>query len=416
MRLISIFISLIISLQAAKVVETRWLEGQVFSKYLEDRKVPLSLMNSIDDSDKQFLSEIQIGMKFFELFDESGQLLQALIPIGEEMQIQIARDKSSGKYSFDIIPIEFSKDEYKVVTQIETNPHDDIIKATNNRILANKINSFLKEQVDCRKLKKSDTLAIIYAQKKRLGKPFGSTDLKIAMIETGGKKRFIYADEEGVPFTKTVKKITYDSKGNRVTAAQIRKIKASYIFGMPLRHIRISSRFTYKRWHPILHRYRPHLGVDFAARRGTPLLAVNKGKVIFAGWKGGYGKVVKIRHRSGYVSLYAHQSRIKVKRGQSVKKGQIIGYVGSTGRSTGPHLHFGLYKRGKVINPLKVLKKSSGKIASFITKRIEIKGAKEKRAKIMKMLKHPPINYKWEYFKLNYTLINEKKHYTKVKS
>ena len=415
MKLLFIFISLVISLQAARVVETRWLEGQVFSKYLEDRKVPVSLMKSIDDSDKQFLSEIQIGMKFFELFDRDGHLLQALIPIGEEMQIEIARDDSSGKYSFDIIPIVFSKNEYKVVTSIETNPYDDIIKATNNHILARKINSFLKKQVDCRKLKKGDTLAVIYEQKKRLGKPFGSTDLKIAMIETGGKRRFVYADEDGMPFTKTVKKITYDSRGHKVTAAQIRKIKASYVFGMPLRHIRISSRFTYKRWHPILHRYRPHLGVDFAARRGTPLLAVNKGKVIYAGWKGGYGRVVKIRHRSGYVSLYAHQSRIKVKLGQSVKKGQIIGYVGSTGRSTGPHLHFGLYKRGRAINPLSVLKKSSGKILSFVTKKIEVKGAKKKRAKIMKMLKHPLINYRWEYYRLNYTLINEQDKYTKVK-
>ena len=180
---------------------------------------------------------------------------------------------------------------------------------------------------------------------------------------------------------------------------------------MPLRHIRITSRFTYKRWHPILHRYRPHLGVDFGARRGTPLLAVNSGKVIFSGRKGGYGNVVKIKHRSGLVSLYAHQSRIRVKRGERVKKGQIIGYVGSTGRSTGPHLHFGLYRNGRAIDPLKVLKKKSSGLRSFITKKIEIKGAKQNKKRVLKMLEHPPSNFKWNTFKENYVLIKERSRF-----
>ena len=412
MRVILVFIYFISLLESARVVETRWLEGQVFTTYLEDRNIPVSLVKTIDKGDQQFLSEIQVGMKYYELFDRDGELLQALIPIGEEMQIQIARDEKSKKYVFDIIPIEFSSREYKVVTKIKSNPYDDIIRSTNNAKLANKINKFFKKYVDSRKLKKDDTIAIIYSQKKRLSKPFGSTDVDIAMVETGGKRRFIYADEEGAPFVDSIKKVTYDSKGNVVTKAQIRKAQQAYSFSMPLRHIRISSRFTYKRWHPILHRYRPHLGVDFAARRGTPLLAVNSGRVIFSGWKGGYGKVVKIKHRSGYVSLYAHQSRIRVKRGQKVNKGQVIGYVGSTGRSTGPHLHFGLYKNQRAINPLKVLKKKSKCIGKFITKKIAIRGSKKKKAKILKMLKHPPKNYVWENFNLNYTLFDEKEQHT----
>lgn len=408
MRVFLLLIYCISLLQSARVVETRWIEGQVFTQYLEDRDIPVSLINTIEKGDQQFLSEIQVGMKFYELFSADGHLLQALIPIGEEMQIEIARDEKSGKYLFDIIPIVFSKKEYKVVTKIHSNPYDDIIRSTNNPKLANKINHFFRKFIDSRKLKKDDTIAIIYTQKKRLSKPFGSTEVDIAMVETGGKKRFIYANAEGDPFVDRVKKVTYDSKGNVVTKAQIRKAQKAYSFGMPLRHIRISSRFTYKRWHPILHRYRPHLGVDFAARRGTPLLAVNRGTVIFAGWKGGYGRVVKIRHRSGYVSLYAHQSRIRVKRGQRVKKGQIIGYVGSTGRSTGPHLHFGLYKNRKAINPLKVLKKRSKGIGKYITKKIQIRGSRKKRNRILKMLKHPPKNYLWENFNLNYSLLSEK--------
>jgi murein DD-endopeptidase MepM/ murein hydrolase activator NlpD len=257
---------------------------------------------------------------------------------------------------------------------------------------------------------------MIYTQKERLGKPFGSPDIKVAMIETGKKKEFIYADERGLPYMGSCKTVTYDAKGNPVTAEEIRRLKRKQRFGMPLRHVRITSRFTYKRWHPILHRYRPHLGVDFGARRGTPLLAVNAGKVIFSGRKGGYGNVVKIKHRGGYVSLYAHQSRIRVKKGQQVKKGQVIGYVGSTGRSTGPHLHFGLYKNGRAVDPLKVLKKKSGgRLQRFITKKIEIKGAKQNKARVIKMLENPPENYKWNTIKANFVLVNDRAVYEQQK-
>jgi len=120
--------------------------------------------------------------------------------------------------------------------------------------------------------------------------------------------------------------------------------------------MRVTSKFTYKRWHPLLHRYRPHLGIDFGAPTGMPIHSIASGKVVYAGWMGGYGRVVKIDHGSGYLSLYAHQSKILVKKGQYVKSWQVIGKVGSSGRSTAHHLHLGVYKRGKPINPNRVLR------------------------------------------------------------
>ena len=408
MRFLLLLLLSLSLLCGARAVETRWLEGQSFSGYLSDRNASIGLIRNIDKDDRKFLSEIQGGVRFYELFSKEGILLQSLIPIGEEMQIQIVREGEGGKYSFDIVPINSVSREHQAVISIQSNPHTDVSKATNNHKLADKIYYFFKNHVDCRKLHKNDTMAIMYTQKERLGKPFGSPDISIAMVETGKKKWFIYADENGVPYMDSCKTVTYDSKGNPVTAAEIRKLKRAQQFGMPLRHIRISSRFTYKRWHPILHRYRPHLGTDFAARRGTPLLAVNSGTVIFSGRKGGYGKVVKIKHRGGYVSLYAHQSRIRVKKGEKVKKGQVIGYVGSTGRSTGPHLHFGLYKNGRATDPMRVLKKkSSGGLLSFITKKIEIKGAKKNKARMIKMLEKPLENFKWEEIKENFMLVND---------
>jgi hypothetical protein len=411
MKTLILFLFLVSTLWSARAVESRWLKGQSFSQYLSDRNISLDQVDAIDEEDSKYLDDIENGVKFYELFDNDGLLLQALIPLGEEMQIQIAREDEE-HYHFDIIPIHYIEREHKAVIPIKTNPHLDIVRATNNRRLADKVSRFLKKNVDCTKLRKGDTLAMIYTQKERLGKPFSQPQAKIAMIESRKKRQFIYVDESGEPYTKTCRTITYDASGKPVTSAEIRRLKRKQLFGMPLRHVRITSRFTYKRWHPILHRYRPHLGVDFGARRGTPLLAVNDGKVIFSGRKGGYGNVVKIQHQGGYVSLYAHQSRIRVKRGERVKKGQVIGYVGSTGRSTGPHLHFGLYRNGRAVDPLKVLKKKSGgKIKKFFTRKIEIKGAKYNKTRILRMLKNPPSTFRWEIIKENYVLVNDKEKY-----
>ncbi len=125
----------------------------------------------------------------------------------------------------------------------------------------------------------------------------------------------------------------------------------------PLQFDRISSRFSYARRHPILGGVRPHYGVDYAAPAGTPVLAVADGTVVSVGWAGGFGKQVVLRHRNGYKTYYGHLSRYGpgIKYGVRVRQKQIIGYVGSTGLATGPHLDYRLSKDGKFLNPLKVL-------------------------------------------------------------
>jgi len=122
----------------------------------------------------------------------------------------------------------------------------------------------------------------------------------------------------------------------------------------PLQYRRISSTFTTRRFHPIHKTYRPHLGVDYAAPTGTPVAALGNGKVVFVGWKGGYGRTVQIKHNATYLTQYAHLSRYGkgVKSGTRVKQGQTIGYVGMSGVATGPHLDFRVRQNGKWINPL----------------------------------------------------------------
>ncbi len=122
---------------------------------------------------------------------------------------------------------------------------------------------------------------------------------------------------------------------------------------MPVYGGRVTSNFGARR-HPVLGYTRMHAGVDFGAPAGAPIYAVGDARVIFSGWHGGHGNYVKLDHGGGYATAYAHMSRIAVPNGARVNAGQVIGYVGSTGLSTGPHLHYELYRNGTVVNPLSV--------------------------------------------------------------
>jgi len=137
----------------------------------------------------------------------------------------------------------------------------------------------------------------------------------------------------------------YDETGRAMVGGWLRT---------PLRYDRLSSRFNPRRYHPILKRVMPHLGVDYAASTGTPVWAAAAGRVVFAGRKGPNGNLVVIRHPAGFETAYAHLHRIKsgIRPGTHVKQREIIGFVGSTGRSTGPHLHFALKKFNRYIDPL----------------------------------------------------------------
>ena len=124
----------------------------------------------------------------------------------------------------------------------------------------------------------------------------------------------------------------------------------------PLKFTRISSKFSHSRFHPVLKRYRPHHGVDYAAPKGTPVRAVADGVVVFRGWGGGGGNTLKIKHANNMMTGYLHLSRFAkgIVKGKRVSQGEVIGYVGSTGTSTGPHLDYRVWKGGKPINPLQI--------------------------------------------------------------
>ncbi len=139
----------------------------------------------------------------------------------------------------------------------------------------------------------------------------------------------------------------YDEKGSSLEKSFLRS---------PLKFTRITSGYNRRRRHPVLGGYHPHLAIDYAAPTGTPVRAVGDGKVVFCGWNRGYGKQVTIKHGNGYTAYYGHLSRYApgIKKGKRVKQKQVIGYVGSTGIATGPHLDYRISKNGRFLDPLKM--------------------------------------------------------------
>ena len=187
-----------------------------------------------------------------------------------------------------------------------------------------------------------DSFTMLYEQQFSQGEPAGSGRILAAEFINKGQrvKAFYHQGPDGQGGY-------YDENGQSLQKMFLKS---------PLQYRRISSHFTHARKHPILKIVRPHLGVDYAAPTGTPVEAIGDGTITFLGRKGGYGNFIIIQHNKTYETYYAHLSKYAngLKKGSKVKQGQLIGYVGSTGLSTGPHLDFRVKENGKFIDPLSV--------------------------------------------------------------
>jgi len=336
-----LLIFFVTSLFASQVERFRWVKGETYLDFLEKENLPLGkLYYNLEKDDQRLTEEMRTGAHCQILKSKSDEIEQILLPLNDELQIHIYKDKNS--YCFEAIPI-ISITKTKAFTlTINHSPYLDIIRETGSKKLAQIFVANFRHSLNFKiDIRKGDALVMIYDQKYRLGKPFSMPILKAAMIELKRKKHFIYLNSDDR---------YYDDKGHEVEG---------FLLARPVRGARISSYFTKRRWHPILHKWKAHLGVDYAARRGTPVVAAGSGKIIYAARMGTYGNLIKIRHADGYETRYAHLKSFRrgIKRGKRVKKGQTIAYVGTTGRSTGPHLHFELRKHGRAINPLRVVQR-----------------------------------------------------------
>ncbi len=194
-----------------------------------------------------------------------------------------------------------------------------------------------------KEIHKGDSYKILYEEHSRKGQQTKSSlrILAAELISAGQKLTAIYFEKQKGQGN------YYDLEGRSLARSFLR---------FPLEFTSITSHLAHSRFNPILKVNLPHNGVDFAAQRGTPVRAVGDGIVTQAGWNGAYGKAIDVQHDTTYMSRYGHLDRFAegIQNGTPVKKGQVIGYVGSTGRSTGPHLHFELHKDQQVVDPLSV--------------------------------------------------------------
>lgn len=217
--------------------------------------------------------------------------------------------------------------------------------------LASEFEDIFKWSVDFFGIQEGDSFAVIFDEKFADDESVGIGRIYGAYFTSGNKTTY------AIPYVNENGKIAYWDYDGASLKKQMLKA--------PLKYTRISSKFTHRRLHPVHRVYRPHLGVDYAAPMGTPVHSVADGTVIKAGWGGGGGNTIYIKHsgglQTGYLHLKSFAKGIKV--GSRVSQGQLIGYVGSTGTSTGPHLDYRIWQNGKPIDPLKVTQQPQEPIA-----------------------------------------------------
>lgn len=190
-------------------------------------------------------------------------------------------------------------------------------------------------------VREGDSFEVAYEKRSRDGVEAGTGRVLTASFTNDGTRHEAYL------FEMDGKDGYYDESGNSLVRQFLKA---------PLSYSRITSGYTMARFHPVLGNNQPHRAIDYAAPAGTPVMATADGIISSYGWNGGYGNMASVRHNSTFTTNYAHLSKFAkgLKRGSAVKQGQVIGHVGSTGLSTGPHLHYEIVKDGTKVNPLQV--------------------------------------------------------------
>lgn len=286
------------------------------------------------------LTQLSPGQKFEIAANDNGELLHLILH--KSKTDKYVANKVEGKFEV----VHESREYDRRVTHTAGTIKSSLFEAALEAGLSDNVTMDLAHifgwDVDfALDIRENDQFVVLYEELYLDGERVGDGNILAAEFINQGKsfKAVRYTDDKG-------NSNYYDEKGRSMRKAFLRT---------PVDFSRISSRFG-NRYHPTLKRKKKHKGVDYAAPRGTPIKAAGDGKIIWRARKGGYGKTVIIKHGSRYSTLYAHMNSYnrKARKGSYVKQGQIIGYVGSTGRSTGPHLHYEFRVNGAHRNPLTV--------------------------------------------------------------
>ena len=351
-----------------KKIKHKIKSGETFDKILEEYAVKEKEIIKIKRSLKKKTNLNKLNTKQiiqFNLDKTNGKITEFSFQISNKQKIILIRDLEKDSFDGEILSIKLDKE----IVYKENLILQSLYKAAiDQNIPANTIVEFARIygfQVDFqRDIRKQDKFQIMYEiflnEKKEIVE---TGEILYANLRLSGQNNTLYY------FDNSGSEGHYDQNGKSVKKALMKT---------PINGARLSSPFGMRK-HPIDGFNKMHRGTDFAAPMGTPIMASGDGVVKKAGWCGGGGNCVKIRHNSTYQTVYAHMSKFArgIKSGVRVKQGQVIGYVGSTGKSTGPHLHYEVIVNGKKVNSQK-LKLPSGKILKgkerklFETKKIKL--------------------------------------------
>ena len=347
-----------------KVVEIEVTSGDTFNSLLVRQGITASSAHRLAKQIKPVynISKLQLGDKMTLTLakDEAritenakqGNSVEVMPKTLEKLLIYIdnvshveVTPKGEDAYEVRKVKKKLVRDEARAKTTIEGSLYLSAQKEGMPSLAINKLVKNYSYDIDFqRDIKAGDLLDVIYeVEKTEEGEVVNSSGSEIiySMLKNKGRviKQYRFKDENGFYNY-------YNEKGQNI----VKKLLKTPVDGA-----RMSSNYGMRR-HPILGYSRMHTGVDFAVPRGTPIYAAGDGTVTYAGYKGSYGKYVSIKHNKTYSTAYAHAHRIAkgIKKGTRVQQGQVIAYVGSTGRSTGPHLHYEILRYGKHVNPTNV--------------------------------------------------------------
>lgn len=293
-----------------------------------------------ESKDHYSLENLRAGQPWTMIYSDKALIgLEYEIDANERLVVSLA---DSG-YEFRREAIPYDLETKTVSGVIESSLFGAVTKAGESEELALRLGNVFAYDVDfTRDLREGDSFTVIIEKKFRDGNFVGYGQLSAASFTNQGQTYYAYQYTDSKGHT-----AFYDQKGRPLRKAFLKS---------PLPFTRISSGYSMSRMHPILKYRRPHQGIDYAAPTGTPISTVADGVIAQVGSNNSQGRFVRVSHSNGYETIYNHMSKFaKVsKKGAKVKQGQIIGYVGSTGYATGPHLDYRMKHNGKLINPLKL--------------------------------------------------------------
>lgn len=315
--------------------------GETISSLLGGYFTPQEIHDIGKQSKKVFpLTRICAGQPY-QICTVDGQFDSFTYEIDQEEQLVISRQGKD--LQIERMPITYQIKKELVRGKVESSLFEAVTNAGETSELATALADIFAWDIDfLRDLRRGDTFSALVEKRFREGKPAGYGRVLAAEFRNNGElfRAFYYQDGERPASY-------YDQNGRSVRKAFLKA---------PLSFSRISSGFTFKRFHPITKTWKSHPAIDYAAPTGTPIKTVGDGTITRIGYTKGNGNFIEVRHNSTYKTIYLHMSRFAkgMKKGKWLAQGQILGYVGSTGLATGPHLCFRMYRNGSPVNPYRV--------------------------------------------------------------